>query len=632
MRSFLSTLRIVLIYFVFSMLWILFSDMLLEYLVQDASKLTTIQTYKGLFFIFVTSLLLFLLIKSNIMAIYKIEQKLRENEQRLQLVIRGANLGYWDWNYVTNEHIVNKQWLDFLGLDIKDMKNNVNDWVDLIHPDDRIITQNAIAKTLKNFQPYVIEFRMRHHDGHWVWIEGSGGVVQKDEITQKPIRLAGTHKDISDRKQAEEEIAFLALNDPLTKLPNRIFLKTKFEQFLQEASQNKSSLAFLFLDLDYFKNINDVYGHSIGDKVIQDVALRFKNSILESDFIARVGGDEFVILMKDCLHVEALCKTLAHSIEKPFEVGAEKLSLGVSIGIALFPQDGENFETLFKNADTAMYAAKNSGKNRYKFYTQDMSDVIFKSTKMDNEMKRALENNEFILHYQPQINLKTGQVIGVEALVRWIDPIKGLIPPNDFIPRAEDNRLIIPMGEMIFKKALLQLKNWKESGLFHGIMAVNISGIQIEEENFISTFESILEEVGITAPEIELEITESSLMKNAKQSVVTLHKLKNLGFSLSVDDFGTGYSSLSYLKQLPIDKLKIDRSFIQDLPYDKDDVAISKIIIALAQTLELEVLAEGIETVEQKEFLLTNGCDTAQGYLFAKPMDADSFITFLQQN
>lgn len=625
----MGALRIVFVYFIFSFAWILFSDGLLEYFVQDIAKLTAIQTYKGIFFIIVTSLLLFFLIKASIFEIKKVQKKLLENEQRLKFVIQGANLGYWDWDYVTNQHLVNDKWLEFLGLSRADIQNKVMDWSALIHPDDKIMTQKAIEKAISDFLPYVIEFRMKHKDGHWVWIEGSGTVVEKDAITNKPLRLAGTHKNISFRKKATEEMNFLALNDALTKLPNRIFLKTKLEEFLGDAITNKTSLAFLFLDLDYFKNINDVYGHSVGDKVIQDVALRFKNVLSEADFIARVGGDEFVILTTNSLHVEELCKELAHSIEKPFNVGNEKISLGVSIGITLFPNDGDNFEALFKNADTAMYAAKNSGKNRYKFYTQDMSDVIFKSTKMDNEMKRAIENDEFILHYQPQVDLKTGAVVGVEALVRWLDPIKGLIPPNDFIPRAEANRLMIPMGEMIFRKALIQMKAWSDSGLFDGKMAINISGVQIEEENFVVLFESILKEVGVDANKIELEVTESAIMKDAKYSQITLLKLRNLGFSISIDDFGTGYSSLSYLKQLPINKLKIDRGFIQDLPYDNDDIAISKVIIALAKNLELQVLAEGVETEAQRVFLLENGCDTAQGYLFAKPMSATSFQSFL---
>lgn len=628
MKSFKDAFRIVFIYFGFSLCWIFFSDAIVEFFVKDVNRLSTIQTYKGIFFVSVTSLLLLVLIRLNLLKIYTMQKKIKENEQRLKYVVQGANLGYWDWDYVTNKHLVNDTWLSFLGLRREDIKEDVTDWSELIHPDDKMMTQKTIQETIQSGKPYVMEFRMRHRDGHWVWIEGSGAVVKHYEQTGKPIRLAGTHRDISDRKYAEEKILFLALNDPLTKLPNRIFLKQELEKMLQREKE----MAFLFLDLDYFKNINDIYGHSVGDRVIKEVSLRFKNSLSEGDFLSRVGGDEFVVLTKEFEHVHSLCESLIKSLEEPFDIVEDKFKLSVSIGIAMFPKDGEDFEMLFKNADTAMYAAKSSGKNRHKFYLQDMTDVIFKSTKMDNEMQRAIEQDEFVLHYQPQVDLQTGDVIGVEALVRWNDPLKGLVPPYEFIPRAEDNRLIIPLGELIFKKALNQLKQWQDNNIFNGVVAVNISGVQIGEVDFVEKLEAIRQEIGVSASKIELEVTESYIMKNAKESIATLQKLKNLGFGISVDDFGTGYSSLSYLKQLPIHKLKIDRSFIKDLPHDNEDRAISRAIIALGKSLELEVLAEGIETKEQQDFLLMNGCDRAQGYFFAKPMDADAFATFVQHN
>lgn len=286
MKSFFGALRIVFVYFLFSLMWILFSDALLEYFVQNMAVLIKLQTYKGMFFIVVTSCILFFLIRSKLHEISKIEKQLQENEQRLQYVIQGANLGYWDWNYQTNQQLVNDKWLEFLGLSREDIKNDVTDWSERIHPEDMLIAKKVVDQTIKDSIPYVIEFRMRHRDGHWVWIEGSGAVVERDN-QGKPLRLAGTHKNISFRKQAAEEMSFLALNDSLTKLPNRIFLKKMLEEFLKTPSQD---LAFLFLDLDYFKNINDVYGHTFGDKVIQDVALRFKKAIGEHDFIARVGG------------------------------------------------------------------------------------------------------------------------------------------------------------------------------------------------------------------------------------------------------------------------------------------------------------------------------------------------------
>ena len=625
----ISPLRIVLIYAFVATLWILFSDYVVEYFVDNVALLTVMQTYKGLFFIVITSLLLYGLIKAKILQIEMMQKKLKEREQRLEYVIQGANLGYWDWDYVTNKHVVNDTWLSFLGLTRSDIyENAIVDWSERIHPEDRMIARKAIENTIRHNKPYVIEFRMQHNDGHWVWIEGSGAVVERDEKTHTPLRLAGTHRDISDRKHAEEKMLFLALNDPLTKLPNRVYLRQELEKRLEE----EKSLVFLFLDLDYFKTINDMYGHTIGDHVIQTVAQRFSDCLAKSDFIARVGGDEFVIIANEQLHVEMLCEKLVQSLEVPIEVGVEPFKLGVSMGIACYPQNGESFEELFKNADTAMYEAKSSGKNCYAFYQSSMTESILNLAHLDSELQRGIENDEFVVYFQPQVKLGTNEVIGVEVLVRWQNPQKGLVLPGEFIARSEENHSIIALGATIFRKGLQEIKRLQDQNIFKGIVAINISSIQIKDQNFIAKIEAIRQEVGISASMIELELTESCLMENSDQFNKTFEELTNLGYKISIDDFGTGYSSMSYLKQLPLNKLKIDRSFIKDLPNDKDDKAISKAIIALGKTLELEVLAEGVETEEQKAFLLENGCDSVQGYYFAKPMNAEAFEAYLRQN
>lgn len=629
MRIMLNSLRIVFIYAFFSILWILFSDSILSFFIKDASVLSSLQTVKGLFFIFITSLMLYVLIKRKIDELDTMRKNLHEHQQRLEYVIEGANLGYWDWDYVHNTQLVNDRWLSFLGLKRDEIEHTITDWSNRIHPSDKIIVDKAIENTIRHNKPYIIEFRMQHVDGHWVWIEGSGAVVKRDEKTGAPLRLAGTHRDISERKRSQADMLFLALNDPLTKLPNRAYLRQEFEK---RRLSESTSMAFLFLDLDYFKNINDMYGHSIGDKVIQIVAKRFNSCIKESDFLARVGGDEFVILTEGHLHVRSLCEDLVQSLIEPMVIEEDAFSLGVSIGVACAPQNGNSFEALFKNADTAMYEAKSSGKNRYVFYTQDMTDSIVQSTKLDNEIKRAIEKDEFVLYYQPQVDLETKKVVGIEALVRWMDPMKGVMNPDFFIPRAEENRLIVILGEMVFKKALYQLQAWKNQNLFEGKMAINISGVQMEEENFVQRIESIRQEINVDASSIELEVTESYVMTKATSSIPMLQELKDLGYSIAVDDFGTGYSSLSYLKQLPLQKLKIDRSFIKDLPYDYEDRAILRAIVDLAKGLKLEVLAEGVEEEEQKEFLLKNGCKMAQGFLFAKPMSAEACEEYLRQN
>ena len=364
MRARISPMHIVLIYALFATLWIYFSDHAVEYFVHDVALFATFSTYKGFVFVLITSLLLYALFKAKISQIEAMQKKLTEHKQRLEYVIQGANLGYWDWDYVNNTHIVNDRWLSFLGLQKEDIQGDLTDWSQRVHPEDRLVTQKAVEYTIKYHLPYVIEFRMRHADGHWVWIEGSGAVVEWDEKTGAPLRLAGTHSDISDRKNAQKEMLFLALNDPLTKLPNRVYLKQELEKRLME----ETSLCFLFLDLDRFKIINDTHGHTTGDTVIQTVAERFKALLNPLDFIARVGGDEFVILSSNPLHVETLCQKLVKGIDEPILIDGELFSLSVSIGIACFPKDGKGFESLFRNADTAMYEAKNNATSHYCFY------------------------------------------------------------------------------------------------------------------------------------------------------------------------------------------------------------------------------------------------------------------------
>ena len=622
----LGALRIVFIYFLFSILWIFFSDKILELLVIDMHTLSIIQTYKGIFFVCITSLFLFLLIKQHDVTIYNSQKEQQEIKQRLENVIHGSNLGYWDWEYKTGAHIVNDKWLEDLGLQRDDIQNNLADWEDRIHPEDRIIGITAVENTIKDSIPYTIEFRMKHKNGHWVWIEGSGAVVQWDS-EGNPLRLSGTHRNITDRKQDEAKISFLAHNDTLTELPNRTYLRKKIEHL----TNINNPFAFLFLDLDGFKKINDLYGHSEGDIVIQKVAKRLKNIIQNNDFISRVGGDEFVILHENIDTTTEFCESILELLRKPFMIKGDKLHLDGSIGITYYPQSGKNFEELFKYADIAMYAAKNSFKTNYQMYEKVMSEAILKSTKLDKEIEYALQNDEFVVYFQPQIDLLNNNIIGAEALVRWEKPNGDLIFPDIFIPRAEENRSIVSLGLIVFQKSLRNYKKWEKNNLFNGRIAINISAIQLEEEDFISSIEQICEEEGVSPSHIELEITESYIMSNPEKSIHLLNNLQKLGFSISIDDFGTGYSSLSYIKKLPVNKLKIDRSFVKDLPHDNEDKAISRVIISLAKNLDLEVLAEGVETREQKEFLQENWCDSAQGYLFSKPIDEESFYKYLEK-
>jgi diguanylate cyclase (GGDEF)-like protein/PAS domain S-box-containing protein len=611
--------QIVFIYFLFALLWIFFSDSVLEFFVTDAKTLSTFQTYKGIFFVLSTSVILYFLIKRYMKHLIFVQEELEETKQRLEYVIKGANLGYWDWDYKSDKQVVNDKWLSLLGLQPDDIEYDIQDWSSRIHPDDMPIAQRALEKTMADSQPYVIEFRMKHKDGHYVWIEGSGAVVARDNKDGSVLRLAGTHKDISKRKEFEKEIRFLALNDVLTRLPNRTFLKQKMEEKISKTPDLE--FAFLFLDLDYFKNINDIYGHSKGDYIIQQVATRLQKALFKNDFIARVGGDEFVVLIENLENLKSQCQLLFNSLEEPFIINNEHNKIGVSIGIALYPKDGNTLEELFKNADTAMYVAKNSGKNRYCFYHPSMTDNIYLSTKFDSELKEAIKNEEFILHYQPQIDLQTNKLIGLEALVRWQKADGEMIGPDTFIKQSEENKMIIEIGEIVMKKAFMTLKELQKEKSFQGTMAINISAVQIDDIHFISQLEKRCKDANISPSFVELEITESYIMHHPEKSIEILDELHQKGFKISIDDFGTGYSSLSYLKKLPVDKLKIDRSFIKDLPQDSEDSAITKTIITLAKNLNLEVIAEGVETQAQELFLQENGCDSVQGYFYAKPMD-----------
>jgi len=622
-----GSLRIVGVYALFAVLWILFSDAVLGFFVDDVSLLNVLQTYKGLAFVVTTTVLLYGLILSHFRSLQHIQSQLKEQKQRLEYVIQGAGLGYWDYDCVTKEHFVNETWLSMLGLTRENLKGEVEDWLSLLHPEDKTLAQEAIAKAMVGFASYVVEFRMRHRDGRWVWIESSGAVVKRDEKTGEPLRLAGTHKDISERKEAQEAITFLAHYDPLTKLPNRIRLKDELAKPFYA-----KKVALLFLDLDHFQRVNDVHGHSFGDKLIEAVAARFRDFAQDVGFLARMGADEFVMITSDTDHAYAHGIAWLESLRTPFRVEGRVIHVKASVGVSLFPSDAKSTEELFRNADTALHEAKNLGKNQVALYTKALTEHIINMDTLDKELQEALESDAFVLHYQPQFDLSDLSVVGAEVLVRWQHPTRGLLSPYAFIPRAEESGFIVPLGWWIIEESLKQLALWQETGAFKGTLAINISTLQIEEESFVSAMQALCKHEKIAPSCLELEVTESFVMKNTQESISKLLALKKAGFKLSVDDFGTGYSSLSYLKQLPIDKLKIDRSFVKDTPHSEEDCAIVKAIIALAKNLHLEVLGEGVETPEQSLFLKKEGCHLVQGYLYAKPMPPEQLVALKQNN
>jgi diguanylate cyclase (GGDEF)-like protein/PAS domain S-box-containing protein len=432
--------------------------------------------------------------------------------------------------------------------------------------------------------------------------------------------------DISERKLAEERIEFLAHHDALTGLPNRILLRDRFDAAVARALRAKAKVALLFLDMDQFKAINDSFGHPAGDALLRQLAERIRGCVRGADTVCRQGGDEFVILLADVGDIQAIstvAEKLLAAFREPVEVEGYALSTACSIGISLYPDDGDGFDVLLQRADTAMYRAKSSGRNAFRFFTSEMNTNALERLKLQNRLRLALDRGEFFLHYQPQVRLADNQLVGIEALIRWLDPDLGLIAPGAFIPIAEESGLIVPIGHWVLNEVCRQNRAWQLAGLRCVPIAVNLSAIQLTRADFYATVYEALRSSGLPASLLELELTESILINDAECILETFKRVKALGVQLSIDDFGAGYSSLSYLRRFPVDKLKIDRSFVRDVTDGADEAAIARAVIQMARSLNLRTVAEGVETLDQVRFLRREGCHEAQGFLFSRPVPAD---------
>jgi len=436
-------------------------------------------------------------------------------------------------------------------------------------------------------------------------------------------------------EEQKNKLDHQAHHDYLTALPNRVKFQKEIQHMIDNRKDSNNNLAILFIDLDHFKNINDSFGHDIGDQVIKITADRIRQCIRKDDCLARFGGDEFVVLIdnyEDKNDLEAVAGNIISCISKPVLIENMTMFVSCSIGISMHQDEIDSYHDFIKYADTAMYKAKEKGRNNYQFYTSDMTEVAFERVLMETSMRFALEKEEFVVHYQPQVDGRLNKIIGMEALVRWNHEKMGLVSPGAFIPLAEETGLIVALDQWVMKTGMTQMREWYEAGLNPGRLSLNLSVKQLQQEDFIEIVKNILNETGCKAEWIEFEITESHIMHNVKEAIETLNSIKALGISIAIDDFGTGYSSLSYLKKLPVDKLKIDRSFITDIPDNKEDAAITNAIIAIAESLNLRVIAEGVETRKQKEYLLECGCHFIQGYLYHKPMPAEKMKKILQKN
>lgn len=439
-------------------------------------------------------------------------------------------------------------------------------------------------------------------------------------------------QDVTERKQMEDTIRQMAYYDSLTGLPNRNLLNDRLAVALANASRNNHKVAILFLDLDHFKTINDSLGHEAGDQLLQQVSLRIKEVLRKQDTIARMGGDEFIILipgLTDTDHTARLAQKILDAVTPVLKIGDNELYIGCSIGISIFPDDGMEIKTLLKNSDLAMYRAKEKGRNTFELYTPSMNFKAMERLAVEKNLRKALDREEFELHYQPKINLKSGQIAGMEALIRWDSPELGLVMPNQFIPIAEETRLIIQMGHWVLLTACRQARKWREAGLPQLPISVNLSVVQFTHPNLVSEISKVLKQTDFPPHHLELELTESVLMQDTTLAVSILNKLSHLGIKISIDDFGTGYSSLNYLKNLPLDYLKIDQTFIKDFSL-KTNSAITKAIVTLAQSLDMKTIAEGVEIEEQRKFLTELNCDEAQGYLFSKPIARDAMEALLR--
>lgn len=563
-----------------------------------------------------------------------VEETLLREKARAEIVLNSIsdavictdNSGKVDYLNVAAENITGWSAAQAMGQPIADIFK-------IINSETRQPTRNTVELVLQKDEPVGLPANtlLIRQDGSEAAIEDSASPIH--DLSGNLAGAVIVFHDVSETKAMTVKMTHLAHHDFLTNLPNRILLNDRIAQAISSAKRNGSQLALLFLDLDNFKHINDSLGHATGDLLLQSVTNRLKDCVRGSDTVSRQGGDEFVILLTDNKeeHNAALiAQKIIDALALSHHVGKTELHITTSIGISVYPQDGVDADTLVKNADTAMYHAKDNGRNNYQFFRSDMNTLAVERQLIEASLRMALKKKEFVLHYQPKFSLRTGAITGVEALLRWMHPKLGLVFPDRFLQIAEDSGLVVPIGRWVLREACTRAKQWLDSGMAPMTIAVNISALEFRQPGFFEGVQSILNDTGLAAHCLELEITESVLMRDAESTKAILHKLKRLGVQLAVDDFGTGYSSLSYLQQFPIDVLKIDRSFVKEIASVSDDGFIVSAIIGMGNSLKLRIVAEGIENETQLAFLQVRDCEEGQGYLFSPPLAAKELVAMLE--
>ncbi len=563
------------------------------------------------------------------------EAALKESEERYALSSRGANDGLWDWDIKSNNVYYSDRWKTMIGFQGKEFKNNPDEWFDRIHPDERMQVKTEITAHINGHTAHFEnEHRILHKDGSYRWILSRGLAVR--DASGNAYRFAGSMTDITDRKMAEEQLMFDALHDVLTGLPNRLLFMDRLDHAVNREKRHKNYLfAVLFLDIDRFKVLNDSLGHTSGDRMLISVSKRLEDSLRPGDTVARLGGDEFAILLEDLKDKsEALfiAERIQEKLSAPFDLGGQEVFTSISIGIVFNTTGYDHPENLLRNADIAMYHAKSSGSARCEVFNLRMYDEAVARLQLETDMRQAIIQNEFVLHYQPIISARTGTISGFEALVRWQHSERGLLHPNEFVSNAEETGLIIKIGEWVLEEACRQISAWSRRIPDCGslTMSVNLSSKQLLPI-LITKLDQVIGETGITPHNLILEITESMIMENAESIGPIMEQIKNMGIKLHIDDFGTGYSSLRYLHDFPVDALKIDRSFVEGLNDSKEKSEIVNAIATLAHSMNMDIVAEGVETEEQLNHIISLHCEYLQGFLFSRPLESKKAEDLLHQ-
>lgn len=560
------------------------------------------------------------------------EEALRQSEEKYRSILENIREAYFEVDLAGNFTFFNDSLCRLTGCSREELTGA--GYRKFSDRENSKIVYRAFNKVFKTGEPTEgFDWLIIRKDGSKRYVEAS--VMLRKDASDNPIGFKGVIRDITERKQIEQELNHMATHDALTGLPNRLMFSQLLDHAIQSAQRNKKQLAVFFIDLDRFKIINDSLGHEAGDMLLKEMASRFKQTLRTVDVVGRLGGDEFTILMEDfndLTQVEFLAQKILGTVMKPISIMDEECRVTASIGISVFPKDGRDEQSLMKNADIAMYFAKEEGKNNFQFYSDNIRSMSNERLAIETNLRHAMERNEFYLDYQAKMDLKTREITGVEALLRWNNPYLGLVTPTQFIPIAEETGMIVPIGRWVLKTACAQNVAWQRQGLPPICMSVNLSIRQLMNDNLGNEIKTILNETRMAAQYLELEITESMIMHNPARFVPILSKIKELGVRLAIDDFGTGYSSLAQIKNFPINTLKVDRSFIRNLPQDTDNKAITEAVIIMGKSLKLTVVAEGVETKEQEKFLQDQVCDEMQGYYFSKPIAPDNFAELLRKN